>query len=55
MGLVVAITAGLVTWLVMWSLDVKALDAFLITTVIVLTACMARILAPTLPGNRSSR
>jgi hypothetical protein len=55
MGLVVAITAGLVTWLVMWSLDVKAIDAFLITTVIILVASMARILAPSIPGNRSSR
>lgn len=52
MGLVVAITTGLVVWIVMWSLEVKALDAFLITTVIVLAAQMARTLAPTLPGNR---
>lgn len=54
MGLVAAITAGLAVWLVMWSLDVKALDAFLVTTVIVLVAILVRTLAPTLPGNRAS-
>ena len=52
MGLVVAITAGLVVWLAMWSLDVKALDAFLIAIVIILVGLLARMLAPTLPGNR---
>ncbi len=54
MGLVVAITAGLLSWIVLWSLDVKAIDAFMLTTVIVLTAQMVRMLTPHLPGNRSS-
>lgn len=54
MGLVVAITAGLLSWIVLWSLDVKAIDAFMLTTVIVLAAQMVRMLTPYLPGNRSS-
>ena len=38
MDLVVAPIAGLVLWLVLWALGVKAFDAFLITIVIVLIA-----------------
>lgn len=53
MGLVVAITFGLVVWLVMWAVGVKALDAFIITTIIALVGATARILIPHLP-NRDS-
>jgi hypothetical protein len=53
MGLALAATAGLSIWIVLWSLEVKAIDAFLITVVIALVAVMARMLAPFLPGNRS--
>jgi hypothetical protein len=52
MGLVLSTTAGLSIWLVLWSLDYKAIDAFLITIVIALVAVMVRMLAPFLPGNR---
>jgi hypothetical protein len=52
MGLVVATTFGLVIWLVMWALGVKAIDSFMITVVVVLVGATARILAPYLPGNR---
>ncbi len=31
MGVIVATTAGLILWLVMWALGVKAFDAFMIT------------------------
>ena len=54
MGLVVATTFGLVVWLVMWALGVKALDAFMITVVVVLLGATARMLAPYLPGNREN-
>jgi hypothetical protein len=54
MGLVVATTFGLVIWLVMWALGVKAIDAFMITVVLVLVGATARIIAPYLPGNRDS-
>jgi hypothetical protein len=54
MGLVVATTVGLVIWLVMWALGVKAFDAFMITVLIALLAAVARMLAPYLPGNREN-
>ena len=52
MGLVVVTTIGLVVWLVMWALGIKALDAFIITVLLVLVGATMRILAPFLPGNR---
>jgi hypothetical protein len=52
MGLVVATTFGLVIWIGMWALGVKAFDAFIITVLIVLLGATARIIAPYLPGNR---
>ncbi len=54
MGLVVATTVGLVAWLVLWALGVKALDAFMITLLVVVLGATARIIAPYLPGNRDS-
>ena len=52
MGLVVVTTLGLVVWLVMWALGIKALDAFMITVLLVLVGATMRIIAPFLPGNR---
>ncbi len=52
MGLVVATTFGLVIWLVLWALGIKAIDSFIITVVVVLLGATARMLAPYLPGNR---
>jgi hypothetical protein len=54
MGLVVATITGLVIWLVLWSLGVKSVDAFLITILIVLVAATGRIVARYLPGSRST-
>jgi hypothetical protein len=53
MGLVVATTVGLVIWIVMWALGTKAVDAFMITILLVLVGATMRIVAPYLPGNRS--
>ena len=50
MGLVVATTAGLVVWIVLWALGAKAFDSFMITMVIVIIAATTRMLAPYLPG-----
>jgi Mn2+/Fe2+ NRAMP family transporter len=47
-----ATIVGLVLWIVLWALNVKAFDAFLLTMLIVLGACVAHIIAPYLPGNR---
>jgi hypothetical protein len=54
MGLVVATTFGLVVWIVMWALGIKAFDAFLITVLVILLGATARIIAPYLPGKRDS-
>ena len=52
MGLVAATTAGLVIWIVLWALGAKGFDSFMITTLIILLGCGARMLAPALPGNQ---
>jgi hypothetical protein len=54
MGLVVATTFGLIVWIVLWALGIKAIDSFLITVLVVLLGASARMLAPYLPGNRRS-
>jgi len=50
MGLVLATTAGLIIWVILWSIEVKAMDGFLVTTVIILLAATGRMLKPYLPG-----
>jgi len=52
MGLVVAATFGLIVWIVLWALGIKAFDSFLITVLVVLLGATVRMLAPYLPGNR---
>jgi hypothetical protein len=52
MGVILASTFGLVLWLVLWALGVKAFDAFLLTMLIALVAVTVRMIAPYLPGNR---
>ena len=54
MGLVVATTFGLIVWIVLWALGIKAIDSFIITVVVVLMGATARMLAPYLPGNRNN-
>jgi hypothetical protein len=54
MGVVVATTAGLIIWLVLWALGQKAIDAFMITILIALVAVTLRMVSPYLPGNRRS-
>ena len=52
MGLLLTTIAGLVVWIVLWAIDVKSFDAFLITLAMVLVAAAVRIFSPYLPGNR---
>ena len=52
MGFVLASTVGLIIWIVLWAIGVKAIDGFLITVVIALVAATGRIIAPFLPGHR---
>jgi hypothetical protein len=50
MGFVFTTTIGLIIWIVLWALGSKAIDAFMITIVIVLLGATARMLVPFLPG-----
>ena len=54
MGLVLTTTFGLIVWIVLWALGQKAIDAFMITVIVVLVGATVRMLTPYLPGNRSS-
>ena len=52
MGLFLTTCAGLVLWIILWALDVKSFDAFLLTIVMVIIAATMRMITPYLPGNR---
>jgi hypothetical protein len=52
MGLFLTTCAGLVLWIVLWAIDVKPFDAFLLTLLMVIVAGTARMVTPYLPGNR---
>ena len=54
MGLVYSATAGFVIWIVLWSIGVKSIDAFMITVLIALLAVGTRMLLPYLPGRERS-
>ncbi|HWX74372.1 MAG TPA: hypothetical protein VNZ05_03645 [Solirubrobacteraceae bacterium] len=53
MGLVLTATAGLVVWVVLWSLGSKGFDAFMLATAIILVGATVRLLSRYLPGRRS--
>jgi hypothetical protein len=55
MGLFLSTCAGLVLWVVLWSIGVKSFDAFMLTILIVLIAATMRFVTPYLPGNRPSQ
>jgi hypothetical protein len=46
MGLLVALTAGLVVWICGWALGIKSFDAFLVTLGLLVVAATGRIAAP---------
>jgi len=50
MGLVLGTTVALVIWIVLWAIGWKAIDAFMISTVIITLGATGRILKPYLPG-----
>jgi hypothetical protein len=54
MGLVLAATAGLIVWIVLWALGAKGFDAFMLAAVIILVGGTVKILAGYLPGRRDS-
>jgi hypothetical protein len=52
MGVILTAAAGLCIWIIIWSLNVSGLDAFMITIVMVLLALGVHQLLPYLPGRR---
>jgi hypothetical protein len=46
MGVLVALTVGLVIWIVGWAFGAKAFDTFLITILLVLVAATMRMIKP---------
>jgi hypothetical protein len=46
MQVFVALTVGLVIWIVLWALGVKPFDSFLITILLVVSAATARLAEP---------
>jgi hypothetical protein len=45
-GVLVALTVGLVFWITAWAFGIKAFDAFLVTIALTVTAATARLVAP---------
>ena len=52
MGLVLTTGAGLCVWIIVWSLNVSGLDAFMITLVMIVIAIGINKIRPYLPGRR---
>ena len=46
MSVLVALTVGLVFWIIAWSLGVKSFDAFMVTILLTLIAATVRIMMP---------
>jgi len=46
MSVLVALTVGLVIWIVAWAFGIKAFDAFLVTILLVVVAAAARLVRP---------
>ena len=46
MSILVALTVGLVFWIVAWAFGIKAFDAFLVTMLLVVSAAAVRAVSP---------
>lgn len=46
MSVLVALTVGLVWWIVAWAFGIKAFDAFLLTVTLVVVTAAARMVKP---------
>jgi len=53
MGLLLTTIAGLVVWIVLWAVDVKSFDAFMITVGMIVVAVTFRVFGPAAPGQRN--
>ena len=54
MIIVVAAAFSAALWVLLWGLDLKALDALMVCLVIMILAAVAHIMLPYLPGNRAA-
>jgi hypothetical protein len=54
MGLLLTTIAGLVLWIVLWAIDVKSFDAFLITGLLILIAAALRVFVSHLSARRTA-
>ena len=52
MGLILTATAGLMLWIVLWAINIKALDGMLIVIAMVLIALGLKNLSSLLPSRR---
>ena len=52
MGLILTTITGLCVWIVLWAMNVKSFDAFLLTLGMIILAITARMIVPSLPGSR---
>ena len=52
MGLVLATTFAMLLWIVLWAVEIKAIDGFMIAITIITLAATVRILKPYLPRRR---
>jgi hypothetical protein len=46
MGLLIALTAGLVFWIAAWAFGIKSFDAFMLVVAIMVTAFAVRLITP---------
>lgn len=52
MSLTLFTTAGLVVWIVLWSIGAKGFDAFMLTVLFVLVGATIKLLGPSLSSRR---
>lgn len=46
MGVLVALTVGLIIWIVAWAFGIKSFDAFMVVILLVVGAISVRIVSP---------
>jgi hypothetical protein len=54
MALLLALIAGLVLWVVLWAIDINAIDGFMLAIVIVLIVGATRVVTPLIGGRRDA-
>lgn len=52
MSLILAFTAGLIVWIVLWALGAKGFDAFMLAALITMVGATLKIVSRYLPGRR---